>query len=72
MEAAFSFLYLREMKISNLITVLEMRKARFGDIEVKVEKHDPYGHREYHSFTEPKNHVEIHEDGKETILVISD
>lgn len=49
-----------------------MRKARFGDIEVKVEKHDPYGHREYHSFTEPKNHVEIHEDGKETILVISD
>ena len=49
-----------------------MRKARFGDIEVKVEIHDPYGHREYHSFTEPKNHVEIHEDGKETILVISD
>lgn len=50
-----------------------MRKAKFGDIEVVVEEHDPYGHRKYHTFTTPKTHVELHEDdNKKAILVISD
>ena len=61
------------MNISNFITTLETRKAKFGDIEVVVEEHDPYGHRKYHTFTTPKTHVELHEDdNKKAILVFSD